>query len=522
MEYLVTASEMKEYDKNTIEHFKVPSLVLMERAAQAVAQVILERNERISALMEPSMSGLKNRKVLIVAGCGNNGGDGFAVGRLLLQEGYSVDFLLVGEREKCSEETARQIEIIEAYGGVVMQAFPQAEYDIIVDALFGIGLSRPLTGKYLEAVEAIEAQNAWVISVDIPSGIHADTGAVMSAAVHADVTVCFAYKKAGCVFYPGAAYAGKILTAQIGITQDSFLGKEPKYFTLTDKVSMLLPPRDPDGNKGTFGKVLLIAGSSGMSGAATLSGNAVFAAGAGMLKIFTEKENKVILQQTLPEAMVTIYDEQSVADNSLEEKLLADCEWADVIAIGPGLGQKETAFRLLKYVIEKTKKPLIIDADGLNLLGKHRELLEELIIFQKDQKTYRELILTPHPAEAARLAGCSTDRVKQDPAGFAGNWAEKLQAAFVCKGSRTVIGFPNGRIFVNQSGNSGMATAGSGDVLTGLIAGLLAQEREAFSAAVTGVYLHGLSGDRASHQKGEYSMKASDISAAVSELTQIQ
>lgn len=501
MEYLVTAEEMKRYDQNTIEHFGVPAAVLMERAALACCEVILNRQKQLVQ----NTCEWKHRigkRVLVLAGGGNNGGDGFAIGRLLMQEGFAVDFFLAGPEEKVSELTALQIASVKAYGGKVRRTLPDGEYDIVVDALLGVGISRELTGIYQEAVEYINRADAFVLAADIPSGIHADTGAVMGTAVHADVTVTFGFRKMGLFLYPGTRHAGKLVCAQIGITPESFLDHFPCHFTFTEPPQKLMPVRPAEGNKGTFGKVLLLAGSEGMAGAAVLAGKGAFAAGCGMVKIVTPVCNRDILQETLPEAMVTADIRESA-------------KWADVVAAGPGLSAGKEAGEQLRWLIENTVQPLLLDADAINLLAADSTLQKRLCRLQNNPGSARKLVLTPHPGELARLQGCSVKEVLADPSGMALTWAKRLQAVVVCKGARTFAAAPDGRIYVNGSGNSGMATAGSGDVLTGIAAALAACEEDIFSAVCVAVYLHGLAGDKAAHMKSEYSMKAGDIADMV-------
>lgn len=501
MEYLVCAQEMRQFDHNTSEYFKVPSIVLMERAALACLEVICERQKRLGEALA-GMGETPGNRVLVVAGCGNNGGDGLALGRLLRQANFCVDVVLVGSREKLTPACRQQLESLQAYGQKILDILPDKEYDIIVDALFGVGLTRSLTGFCRECVEYINGRDAFVLSVDIPSGIHADTGAVMGAAVYADVTVTFGFVKLGAFLYPGARYAGQVRCFPIGITADSFLGETPGRFTFTEPVDSLMPVRRPDGNKGSFGKAAILAGSETMAGAAILAGEGAFAAGCGMVKLISPVENRSVLQCALPEAMVT-------------QDIREACGWADVIAAGPGLGRMRTAVEQLHYIIEETRKPLILDADAINLLAQEPALLAMLCDMQKDSAKRRPLALTPHPGELARMAGISVQEVLADVEGLLKLWAQKLSAVILCKGARTYVVCPEGRIYINGSGNSGMATAGSGDVLTGITAALTAQDEDLFHAVCIGVYLHGLAGDRAAHKKGEYSMKAGDIAEAV-------
>lgn len=511
MRYVVSAGEMKQYDENTIAGYKMPSLVLMERAALATAAEIMQR--------KPARD-----KVVILAGTGNNGGDGLAIGRLLMQQGYPVTFCVIGERDRCSDETTRQIEIIEKYGFPILRKMPDAEYNIIVDALFGIGLTREITGEYANLVAAVnrhkcEQDNILVCAVDIASGIHADTGAVMGGAIAADITVTFAFAKRGHYFFPGAEYTGELIIKDIGITSESFgsVGK-PKFFTYDEPVMNLMPVRRRDGHKGSYGKVLLIAGSPGMSGACELSARGCFACGAGMVKIVTHDKNAVILQSKIPEAILTTYaasaDIAAEDNHSWKQELLAAMEWADSIVIGPGLGKSAAALFMLHMVVEQGNLPLLIDADALNLLAENKKLQESLAA-QYD----RPVILTPHMGEFQRLkAGCadSADQETKDIVEEQKRVAIRMSCVLVCKGAKTLVhqGRQDGT-YLNLSGNDGMAAAGSGDVLSGMAGAFLAGGMNAFNSACLAVYLHGLAGDYAAEWKGKYSMSAGDIADAI-------
>lgn len=485
MEYIVNASEMKQYDSNTITEFKVPSIVLMERAALAAAEAIVQN--------------APGRKVLVIAGCGNNGGDGLAVGRLLLQKGYDVACTLIGDREKVGSQTALQLEILQKYGLEAGCNLPQEEYDIIIDALFGIGLTRPVEGNFAKAIEYINQSNAYIAAIDIPSGICADTGRVMGTAVKADITVTFAFRKRGLLLYPGAEYAGRVLCRDIGIAHDSFLGHTPSCFTYTKTDLQKLPARPAYGNKGTFGKVLLIAGSGDMSGACLLAGESIYRMGAGLVRIMTVKENRALIQQKLPEAVLMTYDAGRCPKAKLEEAL----EWADCIALGPGLSQSKTAKAIVKIVLDN-EKPAVIDADAINLIAGSASLRQRL----KDRPN---VILTPHIGEFARLTGKTPADIKADLIHAARTFAEEYAVTLVCKDARTVVCSESKPIYLNCSGNSGMATAGSGDVLTGIITALAAQTGNLYEAAVLGVYIHGLAGDMAAEKYNEYYMLAGSI-----------
>lgn len=507
MEYLVTQSEMKQYDNNTITLLKMPSIVLMERAALVTVSQI--RREK----------GNEAFRVLVVAGCGNNGGDGFAIGRLLMLEGCKVDFVLLGSPDKCSTETALQLNILEKYGYKPYDRIPQGEYDIVIDAVFGVGLSRNVEGIYKEAICKINELNAYVCAVDIPSGIYADSGKVLGCAVKADLTVTYGFYKLGQFLYPGAGYCGKIICGKMGIDENGFFGNEPKWYTYNSLADAKLPERKSDSNKGTFGKVLVIAGSDTMCGAAVMSAKSVFYMGAGMVRIVTSNKNRDIIQQSLPEAMLTVYDTglwtDGEPDAEFAEAFQSAADWADCILIGPGIGLDREAEWLLDYCLNKSRLPLVIDADGLNLLAKKLNL-NELVNFNEYGSN---VILTPHIGEFARMYGCLIPEVKKNLTSYPKFLADKLGCTVVCKDARTVVAAYNkDQCYLNTSGNSGMATAGSGDVLAGMITGLIAQGMEAEEAAATGVYLHGVAGDMAAQVCGNRSMMASDIIDQIKEL----
>lgn len=487
MRYLVSASEMRRYDNNTIEQIGIPACVLMERAALAVAEAV-----------EEHCAGQKGRKyVLVMAGMGNNGGDGLVVARLLSELGYQVEVWCVGDRAKASGQWEQQRQILEHYPVEYTDRPERQEYAVLVDALFGVGLSRTVEGICAEAIDTFLSLEGWKVAVDMPSGIDADTGRCLGHAVEADVTVTFGFCKRGLVLYPGCEYAGEVRVADIGIGERSFLGEEPGMFAYDEDASELLPKRDRSGNKGTFGKVLLVAGSVNMAGAAVLAARAACRMGAGMVKVITPKKNRVILQQSVPEALL-----------GTEKDLQQSMEWADVIAIGPGLGKNDKALSCLEQVIGEGGKPLLIDADGLNLLAAHPRLKG---ILARQGMEGRPVILTPHVGELARLVNSTVCSCKEDLAATAMGLARELHATVAAKDARSFICKEGRGICLNESGSSGMATAGSGDVLAGIIAALLAQGMEAFEAAAVGAYVHGRAGEEVSARIGEHACMAGDI-----------
>ena len=487
MRYIVNAAEMKEYDSNTIHRIGVPSMVLMERAAIAVRDQIRKRFPMPAS-------------VLIAVGNGNNGADGLALARLMHQEGWHVTVWQTDWREsgKQTDEYTQQEKILMHYIEHTSFLCPETEYTVIVDAIFGVGLSRPVEGVFADAICQLNSHPGYKVAVDIPSGISADTGNILGTAFRADLTVTFAFGKRGLYLYPGAEHAGEIVVADIGIDEVSFYGHLPGMYTEEKSAGELLPKRSGAGSKGTFGKVLLIAGFEQMAGAAALSARAVYRTGAGMVKVICAPENRSIIQCSVPEALYG-------APVTLEEQL----GWADVAAIGPGLGRSKEASGLLKKVLTGDENmPLVLDADALNIIAGEEELSRML---QERIRRRGNVVLTPHAGELARLRGSSVEDIKRDPAQALEDILEKYPCVIAAKDARTLVGQPGKAVYLNLAGNSGMATAGSGDVLTGVIAGLLAQGLEPGRAARDGVRLHALAGDAAARHRGTHGLMAGDI-----------
>ncbi len=505
MEFLLNAEQMRHCDNDTIEKIGIPSLVLMERAALSVVDEICR-------------AGCDLRSVLVICGSGNNGGDGFAVARLLDEQGVRVTVAFVGNEESMTEETAAQRRICENCGIKISSNFMQREYTVIVDAIFGIGMSRDAQGRYAQIIDWINQQSAFKVAVDIPSGVSADTGRVLGIAVQADLTVTFAYRKLGHVMFPGTELCGRVVRRDIGITADRFQRGIPNVFTYGEEDLSRIAQRRAYSNKGTYGKVLLIAGSRGMSGAACLSAMAAYRSGSGLVRVFTPECNREILQTFLPEAIVTTYREDgSLTDGQTWEgggrsfpvKGLAETlAWSDVVGIGPGCGTDRLQEEILAAVLSEYQKPLVIDADGLNLLARNPDLLYE---------TRASVILTPHIREMMRLTDNTKEEIQETILETARQFAREYGVICALKDARTVVS-DGARVYVNTSGNNGMAVGGSGDILTGVICGLLAQKMPPFDAAALGVYLHGLAGDAAQERRSAYGMIARDIADQIGEV----
>lgn len=493
MKYSVTGTQMKQIDSYTINQVEIPSMVLMERAAIEVAKEV-----------ETLAGGDCRCRIWSVCGTGNNGADGIAAARMLYEKGYDVTVILVGDVKNRTEEHKAQ-QRIAAHMGVALveyEDFIPGSCDIIIDAIFGIGLTRPVGGVYLSLIKMLRQQESRVVAVDIPSGIHSGTGQVMGIALKADITVTFGFYKSGLLIYPGRTYAGNIRIADIGFPGSSLARSGWDAAVLEPEDMKHLPKRTPDGNKGTFGRLLIIAGSAGMSGAAFLSAYGAYRTGAGLVQVVTAEENRQILQSQLPEAVLMTFTEEQTGDALFTEWLEARIDWAGAIVIGPGLGRAPYIRHLLETVLTHAYVPLLLDADALNTIAEFPELAGY----------YTEnMIVTPHMGEMARLTGKSIPELKEDPLAAAREYGSQYGVTCVLKDAATVIVGSDGDTWINISGNSGMAKAGAGDVLTGIIGGLLVQGMEVPEAAAYGTCLHGMAGDLAVMKKGCYGLLAHEI-----------
>ena len=455
MRYIVNSREMNLYDSRTIEEFHMPQAVLMERAAFSFVET-LRREKRNTS------------RTLVVCGSGNNGGDGYAIARMLMQAGNTVDVLEAPHTGKASVGNQLQKKIFLAYGGKILTEFPEGKsYTLVIDAVFGVGLSRSVEGEYASLIDRMNAMEGAKAAVDIASGISADNGNVLGTAFRADLTVTFAFEKVGCLLWPGNQYAGKVVVADIGITPDAFGERKPAVAALEDADLSLLVARESHSNKGTFGRLLVIAGSQGMSGAAYLCAKAAYASGCGLVRIFTPEENRAILQTQLPEAVITAYSSKKAEAPLLSEAM----SWADTIVCGPGIGTTDAAAGMVRTVIKNAAVPVLLDADALN-----------------------------HLIEAAD------------------EFARQYNVICVLKDEHTATAIPYSQTWLNVSGNAGLATAGSGDVLSGIIGGLMAQGIRVEQAAPLGVYLHGKAGEAAGARRSMRGMTASDIHDGMCEI----
>ncbi|MEF9941374.1 MAG: NAD(P)H-hydrate dehydratase [Lachnospiraceae bacterium] len=489
MRYLPTGAMMKQADDMTIHTIGIPSLVLMERAALQCVAIL--QNQHLDC-----------SHILVVCGTGNNGGDGMAIARLLYLKGYKVTVVLIGNRETCTIETRTQIGILEKCGLSIGDSIPCDEYSMVIDAIFGVGLSRTITGGYARNIEQINQISGVKVAIDIPSGIESTSGKVLGIAVKADLTIALAYEKLGTTLHDGYGYSGRVIPVEIGIEDCALPQESPIPYTYEKKdLPKLLPKRTINSNKGTYGKVLMIVGSMGMSGAAYLSAKAAYAVGAGLVRIYTVEENRVILQQLLPEAVLTTYTQY---EESEVASLLA---WAEVVAIGSGLGKSNISSQILLQVLRDFRGPCVVDADGLNWLAKQ----ETCQIFD-----FKQVVLTPHMKEMAGLLHCEVLEVLEHRLEMLERCINLYGGTCVLKDARTMVLQKKTGLYINCSGCGAMSKAGTGDVLTGMIAGFMAQGVSSYKSATLGVYLHGLAGEVSMQKKGCYSVLASDIIEQIS------
>lgn len=487
---VLCAKEMKKCDAYTIEKLGVPSEELMKRAAEAVRREIINAKSDLT-------------RVFIVCGAGNNGGDGFALAEILSHESTAnITVVFVGKGSEMTvgctffRAAAEKCENVR-----ILRDTDFAGATLIVDALFGIGLSREIDGVNADIINKMNKTDCKKIAVDIPSGINADTGEVMGVAFRADLTVSFAAVKRGQILYPGAEYCGKLAVCDIGIGFDA-LEDEKEVFTSFSEAPYAPPRRDPASNKGTYGKVLIIGGATGMAGAVCFSALAAYRSGAGLVQIFASEENRTALATLIPEAILLTYKTGDTCKNirALKEALAG----ATVVVAGPGLSRNNDARAILRTVLAECKVPLLLDADALNIIA------EEGLPIQSDIP----VIVTPHMGEMARLVKKNIADLKKTQIFEAFDFAEKQNCICVLKDARTAVS-DGRRCYLNVSGCSAMSKGGSGDVLTGVIAALIAEGMEPFEASSLGVFLHGKAGETASREKGAYSVLARDIANAI-------
>lgn len=501
---LVKASEMQEMDRLTIQKLGIPGVVLMENAGRGAARTFLEH-------FDP----LKSSRVLILCGRGNNGGDGYVIARYLHGAGLGVTILILAPLEKVSGDARKNLDIARGMGLNIREVPDQetwqgcesllAETDYIIDGILGTGLRSEVKGFYGRVIQAINGARKRVMAIDIPSGLNADTGGVMGTAVMADLTVTFGFPKLGQVVFPGADQVGRLVRIDIGIP-DSIAGTVPTRTIMTepDDFVDLLRHERRDIHKGTRGHLLVLAGSTGKTGAATLAAIAAIRAGAGLVTVGVPRSLNTILECKLTEAMTVPLPETSQGSLSLaaEEEIRGLMEGKTALAIGPGLSTHEETVALVRRLVAGNPLPMVIDADGLTAMAPEPGILGD---------ARARTVLTPHPGEMARLCGMKVPEVQADRVDIAGRFAASHGCHLVLKGAGTIIAAPGGQIYVNPTGNPALSSGGTGDVLTGLVGGFLARRWPVTQAALAGVYLHGLSGDLLAGKMGQDGVLAGEL-----------
>ena len=489
---IFTAAQIHELDKYTIENEPIESIDLMERAAKALTRAIMDE---YSSLMP----------VIVFAGPGNNGGDALAVARMLAENNYTVTVYLFNVNGKLSNDCAVNkvrlmdnrrvknfIEVRQEFEPPVLE-----EGMLIIDGMFGSGLNKPLAGGFASLVKYINSSAATVVSIDVPSGLMTEdnTYNVRANIIHADLTLTLQHVKLAFLFKENQPYIGRLKVLDIRLSKEGIQKLDANYTMLEENdVRQLIQPRSAFAHKGDMGHALLIAGSYGMGGAAVLAAKACLRAGCGKLTVHSPKKNNMVLQISVPEAIIQLDREETTFSEPI------DTEEYHVVGIGPGIGTSEQTAIAMISQIRRSQCPIVADADALNMLGTHRSWMQQLP---------KGMILTPHPKELDRMEGNCADSYERLVK--ASNLAERIQGYVILKGHYSALCMPDGHVIFNSTGNAGMATAGSGDVLTGIITGLLARGYKQAEACLLGMYLHGLAGDIAAKELGEESLIASDL-----------
>ena len=507
--FLVTAGQMQDMDKTTIDSFGIPGRVLMENAGRGAVDFLLKTVKNIQA-----------KKIAVIAGRGNNGGDGFVVARYLMDRGIDVTTFLLSSREKVTGDAkanmdlarklcdrSRTSSIVEIPDADTFNAVKDRIYqhDLFVDAILGTGLNSDVRGFFKDAIELINSSTAYVFSLDIPSGLHSDTGRPMGVAVKADATATFGFAKAGLILFPGSTCTGDLEVIDIGIPNFIVRGKKIQLSLIErNEIAECFKPRDNQSHKGSYGHLMILAGSTGKTGAAALCANAAMRCGTGLTTLGIAESLNNIIEPLVIEPMTHPLPERekgSLSDHCLDE-ILTLLSQKQALAIGPGIGTRKGTKKLVEKLIEKTRIPLIIDADAINCICGNPEILNT---------KKAPAILTPHPGEMARLCQVPTSDIQENRVLFASQFAAAHDVCLVLKGAQTVVSFPDGRSFICPTGNPGMASGGMGDVLTGMIAGFCAQGFSAEDASLAGVYIHGLCGDILAADTGAFGFLATDM-----------
>lgn len=492
------AEKIRNSDRITIEKYGLPGIVLMENASSGAARVCLKE-----------LKDIKEPHVLVIAGKGNNGGDGYASARLLKNKGVEAEIVVLGELEQIQGDAKINLDVAKKIGIPVTNDITDIEEkiksaDLVIDAIFGTGFKGKARSPQAEVIELINRFAKKVVSIDIPSGVNADNGHTEGSCVKADVTVTFALPKLGCLLYPGAENTGRLEVIDISIPAQVIdeLDIKTNYLTF-EEAKQMLPKRRPRSNKGTYGKLLVLAGSEKMSGAAYFAGKSAYKAGAGLVYIGTVFHRRKVIQTLIPEAITIAMDDfEGCVYNESFDAIEDILDSMTAVVLGPGLGSGKNVRYFVENVLNKANVPIVLDADGLNAICENTEVLKN---------TEKTAVITPHPGEMSRLTGLSIKEILDNPLDTALNFAKEYNTVTVLKDARTIIASPDGRAYINLTGNNAMSKGGSGDVLSGIIGAMLSQGLENFEAAVLGVYIHGLAGDKAAADMGHYGVLASDL-----------
>ncbi|MGD8521840.1 MAG: NAD(P)H-hydrate dehydratase [Desulfobacterales bacterium] len=506
--YLVTASEMRAMDGLTIDSFGIPGRVLMENAGRGATQFLLEW-----------FAGSMQTSVGVIAGKGNNGGDGFVIARYLAQKGVDVSVYLLAKSKSVKGDAAANLELLAPLEIPVVEipdadAFSKHQSDmrlhgLWVDAILGTGLESDVKGYFREVINFLNGLNKPIFAVDVPSGLNSDTGQLCGACIHAQATATFGFAKTGLMIHPGADHVGKLKIVDIGIPNYIIQKIEPRQFLITARqVYNYFQPRSADTHKGRTGHLLVVAGSTGKTGAAAMTAMSAMRAGAGLVTLALAISLNQMVESQVLEAMTEPLPEiaRGVLGESAFDDVMKLMAGKKCLAIGPGLGQAEETKKLVCHIIKESPIPVVVDADGINNLVGQTEILPQLKV---------PIILTPHPGEMARLLGTTVASVQQDRITTSREFAVNFNVHVILKGARTVIAHPDGNIYINSTGNSGMASGGMGDVLTGVIAGLVVQGFSPDSAARAGVYLHGAAADTLAQSIGPIGFLAGEVMNAI-------
>jgi ADP-dependent NAD(P)H-hydrate dehydratase / NAD(P)H-hydrate epimerase len=501
MKPVVTPKHMAELDQYAIAQLAIPGLILMENAGRGIAETALNL-----------LAHADRKLVHIFCGPGHNGGDGYVVARHLLNHGCQVELFVLAERDKISGDSLVNLLILEKMGQPVhfIHQLPQAgthQPALIIDALLGTGASSPVKDLYAQMIDHLNQQPVPILAVDLPTGINAETGAVAGPAIQATVTCTMAMAKTGLLLSPAREAAGEVKVVDISLPAQALAALPPAFWQLEQEdIRARLPVRPRDAFKNQVGTAAIVAGSLGFCGAAALTAQACLRSGAGLCYLAFPASLNTVMASKLTEVVLWPMPDEQLGFLTLQgkEELLARINSQTACAIGPGLGQSDQTSRLVISLLKALDLPLVLDADGLNICSQ-----EVAVIAEYPAK----MVLTPHPGELARLMKMTSREISHNRIAVAQRASHELRQVVVLKGSPTLIAAPDGAVYLNTTGNAGMATAGSGDVLTGVITALLAQGLSSLDAAMAGVFIHGLAGDLAKRQMGEESLLAGDIMA---------